>query len=100
MNGNYIVQEVKTSKVSIFTVYFSYAESWGFDVYRPKTIEILIRYYYENIVGQNEVKVSDHPLLFQSLLDYYFKDSSVCERDDFIKKSVDTKEIKENYKIT
>lgn len=80
------------SKVSIFTVYFSYIESWGFDVYRPKTIEILIRFYYENTVEQNEFKVSDYPLLFQSLLDYYFKDSSVCERDDFIKKCADAKE--------
>lgn len=79
------------SKVSIFTVYFSYIESWGFDVYRPKTIEIVIRYYYENTVEQNEFKVSDYPLLFQSLLDCYFKDSSVCERDDFIKKCADTK---------
>lgn len=73
-------------KTPIFTVYFAYVESWGFDVYRPKTIELLIRFYNENKVQQKEFRLRDYPLLFQSLLDCYFKDDSIWKRNDFMEK--------------
>ena len=74
------------NKVPYFITYFSYEEAWGFDVYCPKTIEILIKFYNENssILMKNEFRIKDNPLIFQLLLNNYFVDSSNEERDKFI----------------
>ena len=38
---------VYKNKARILSFHLSYPESWGIDVFRPKTIELLIRYYNE-----------------------------------------------------
>ena len=74
-----------TQKDPYFTVYFGYVESWGFNMYRPKTIEILIKFYNQNHhkFTKNEFRIIEQPKLFQILLDYFFKENTHMERDRF-----------------
>ena len=77
-----------SEKVPAFTAYVSYPEAWGFDVYRPRMMEILIRY----CLGKNGVQTGgslatkDHPELFKELLDCFFADSREEERAYFADK--------------
>lgn len=76
----------ENQKKPYFTVYFSYLESWGFNMYRPKTIEILIKFYNQNShnISKNEFCIMEQPLLFQILLECYFNNSNNMERDKFL----------------
>ena len=73
-------------KLPYFVVYVTYVEAWGFDVYRPKMIELLIRFYQENClkISQNVFYVRDCQELFQMLTEYFFADSSISEREWFV----------------
>lgn len=73
-------------KQPYFVVYFTYTEAWGFDVYRPKTIELLIRFYRENYlqIPQNVFRVKTCQELFQMLMEYFFADSSIQDREWFV----------------
>lgn len=70
-----------------FVCMFSYESTWGFDVYRPKTIEILIRFYQNNptIFSKNIFCVQDCKELFEELFHYFFADSTQNERQHFLK---------------
>lgn len=79
------------TKVPYFIAYISYIEAWGFDVYSPKTIEILIRFYNKNrsMLGVNEFKTLENLDLFQQLLEIYFENYSVEEKEEFHKRCFD-----------
>lgn len=77
-------------KKPYFTAYFSYVESWGFSVHRPKTIEVLINFYNQNQqqLSKNEFLIMEQPELFQILLDCYFSDDTDENRDKFIESCI------------
>lgn len=77
-------------KKPYFTAYFSYVESWGFSVHRPKTIEVLIKFYNQNQqeLSKNEFLIMEQQELFQMLLDCYFSDDSNEKRDRFIENCI------------
>lgn len=77
-----------SEKVPVFTAYVSYVEAWGFDVYRPRMIEILIRYYLRksDTLTERKLVIREHPELFAVLLDCFFADSKEEERENFAAK--------------
>ena len=76
-----------SEKVPVFTVYVNYVEAWGFDVYRPKMTEILIRYYLEHGSADNrKIRLCEHQQLFRDLLDCFFQDAEDAMRVDFVEK--------------
>ena len=77
-----------SEKVPVFTAYVSYTEAWGFDVYRPRMIEILIRYHLRKsgTLPKGRLILREHPELFAELLDCFFADSGEREREDFAEK--------------
>ena len=82
-----IIVYLPDKKTPYFITYVTYAENWGFDAYRPKTIEILIRFYneYKDMIANHEFRIKDYPVLFQRLIDTYFEDSASEEIDEFKK---------------
>ncbi len=84
-----------SEKTPLFTAYVDYIEAWGFDIYRPKMIEILIRYYLENnsTLTDREIVLCEHPVLFQELLDFFFQGATEQVRMDFVEKCRKIREI-------
>ena len=80
-----IIVYLSGTKITYFITYISYVENWGFNVYSPKTIEILIRFYNENCNSfkVNEFKLLDYPELFQLLLENHFEGCSKGEKEQF-----------------
>ena len=77
---------LSTDKTPYLGASFSYAEAWGINVYRPKTIEILIRFYqkHKEMFVKNTFRTRDYPELMELLMEYYFADSSDKEREAFV----------------
>lgn len=75
-----------TDKKIYFSAFFSYAEAWGINIYCPKTIEILIRFYRDNskMFSENRFRTRDYPALLQLLVNHYFADCSEEERSEFV----------------
>lgn len=46
---------VYKNKILILIIHFSYPESWGIDVFRPKTTEMLIRYYNKKYILDEKI---------------------------------------------
>lgn len=72
-------------KIPYFASYVTYTEAWGFDVYSPKMIELLIRFYNSNddVKKHSEFKTKDYKELFEMLFDVFFKEINDEERKFF-----------------
>lgn len=79
---------VYKEKSLILLIHFSYPESWGIDVFRPKTTEILIHYYNENYTCLNkstELWLFEEKKLFNIYFDYFFSDADDEKKNRYLK---------------
>ena len=75
------------NKTNIVRIHFTDFESWGIDVFRPKTIEILIKYFNKNYEVDNktmELWLFKEKELFKQYLDYYFADENSELRSKYL----------------
>ena len=75
-------------KFLLIKIHFSYPEPWGIDVFRPKTIELLIRYYNKHYVYSGKITelwLSQEKELFEIYLEYFFSDESPEEKEGYLK---------------
>ena len=90
---------VYKNKIFILNICFSYPESWGIDVFRPKTVELLIRYYNKHYVysGKNtELWLFQEKELFEIYLEYFFTDEDSEKKDRYLKHIQQYKHPKQN----
>lgn len=90
---------VYKNKILILSTYFSYPESWGIDVFRPKSIEILIRYYnkkYSYSQKITELWLFQEKELFETYLEYFFSENDHEKKDRYLKHIQEYKHPKQN----
>ena len=79
---------VYKNKMLMLIIHFSYPESWGIDVFRPKTIEMLIRYYNKNYIFNEKITelwLFQEKELFEIYLEYFFSDENFEKKDRYLK---------------
>ena len=90
---------VYKNKILMLITHFSYPESWGIDIFRPKTIEILIRYYNKKYIfneKNTELWLFQEKELFEIYLEYFFTDENPEEKDRYLKHIQQYKHLKQN----
>ena len=90
---------VYKNKALILNLHLSYPESWGIDVFRPKTIELLIRYYNKKYTfhgKMTELRLFCEKELFEIYLEYFFSDENAGKKERFLKHVSEYKHSKEN----
>ena len=76
------------NKMPMLITHFSYPESWGIDVFRPKTTEMLIRYYNKNYIFNEKITelwLFQEKELFEIYLEYFFSDENSEKKDRYLK---------------
>ncbi len=79
---------VYKNKILILNIHLSYPESWGIDVFGPKTIEILIRYYNKNYVYSGKITelwLFQEKELFENYLEYFFSGENTEKKERYLK---------------
>ncbi|MCP1222790.1 hypothetical protein [Sebaldella sp. S0638] len=79
---------VYKNKILILNIHLSYPESWGIDVFRPKTIEMLIKYYNKNYVYSGKITelwLFQEKELFENYLEYFFSDENTEKKERYLK---------------
>ena len=77
---------VYKNKILILIIHFSYPESWGIDVFRLKTTEMLIRYYNKKYIldeKMTELWLFQEKELFEIYLEYFFTDEDSEKKDRY-----------------
>ena len=90
---------VYQNKALILNIHLSYPESWGIDVFRPKTVELLIRYYNKKYIGNSkstELWLFQEKELFEIWLEYFFSDKSAADKERYLKNIQEYKHPKQN----
>ena len=90
---------VYKNKILILIIHFSYPESWGIDVFRPKTTEMLIRYYNKKYIldeKMTELWLFQEKELFEIYLEYFFTDENSEKKDRYLKHIQQYKHPKQN----
>jgi hypothetical protein len=92
---------VYRDKILILKCSFSYPESWGIDVFRPKTAEMLIRFYNKNYAHKNKEKTVELWLfeekeLFDAYFEYFFSNESNERKERYLKHIREYKHPKQN----
>ena len=90
---------VYKNKILILNIHLSYPESWGIDVFRPKTVELLIRYYNKKYIGNSkstELWLFQEKELFEIWLEYFFSDKSAADKERYLKNIQEYKHPKQN----
>lgn len=81
---------VYLNKNPFLHIHFSYIESWGIDVCRPKTIELLIHYFLQHYPVEKKTKelwLSQEQKLFDILFEYYFTDEdNTLDKEQYLKR--------------
>lgn len=62
----------------------SWIESWAINFYRPKTVELIIRYYQKN--GLKSGLLQNENELFLQLTDLFFNENEKSLKESFIKR--------------
>ncbi len=79
---------VYKNKALILNLHLSYPESWGIDVFRPKTIELLIRYYNKKYTfngKMTELRLFCEKELFEIYLEYFFSGENAGKKERYLK---------------
>lgn len=79
---------VYKSKKLILNIHFSYPESWGIDVFRPKTVEVLISYFKKNYIDNEKIMelwLFQEKELFDIYLEFFFSDKSNEVKERYLK---------------
>ncbi len=64
----------------------NYIESWGINLFRPKTVELIIKYYQKKGIQSDLQLLSNEKELFLLLTDLFFEDNDEEEKKAFIKR--------------
>ena len=99
--GKFIYRVYK-NKILILIIHFSYPESWGIDVFRPKTTEMLIRYYNKKYIldeKMTELWLFQEKELFEIYLEYFFTDEDSEKKDRYLKHIQQYKHPKQNNNL-
>ena len=79
---------VYKNKALILNLHLSYPESWGIYVFRPKTIELLIRYYNKKHTfngKMTELRLFCEKELFEIYLEYFFSGENAGKKERYLK---------------
>lgn len=90
---------VYIDKSPLLLIHFSYPESWGIDVFRPKTIELLIRYFHERHTENSqmtELWLYQETALFEIYLAYFFSAEEQDAKEHYLKHIAEHKHPKQN----
>ena len=71
--------KIYLNKKLILNFCLNYPEAWGINVFRPKTVEILIHYFNKYHFAENKIKelyLCNETELFNSYLEYYFPEEN------------------------
>ena len=61
-------------------------ESWAINFYRPKVVELIIRYYQEKDIHSGLQLLQDEKELFLQLTDLFFSENEKSEKELFIRR--------------
>ena len=64
----------------------SWIESWAINFYRPKVVELIIRYYQEKGIQSGLQLLRNEKKLFLQLTDLFFSENEKYEKELFIRR--------------